>query len=76
MAKLASGLIYAAMLTIYDKEKDNLAKHWADVEAAKAEETDPAEVKTSVGTLGNFILLLIQNLYNVKPFTYNFPNYF
>jgi len=76
MAKLASGLIYAAMLTIYEKEKVSLAKHWTDMDAARAEGTDPADVKTSVGTLGNFVLLLVQNLYNVKPFAYNFPNYF
>jgi hypothetical protein len=76
MAKLGCGLIYCAMLTIYEKEKGDLHKHWTGIEAAKAEGKDPQEIKTGVGTLGNFILLLIANLYNVKPFTYNIPNYF
>jgi hypothetical protein len=76
MPKLACGLIYCAMLTIYDKEKDDLKKHWTEIEAAKAQGKDPKEIKTSVGTLGNFILLLISNLYGVKPFAYNIPHYF
>ena len=29
-----------------------------------------------VGTLGNFILLLISQIFNIKPFVFNWPHYF
>ena len=64
------------MLTIYDKEKDDLQKHWEDIQTAKEAGVDMSGVKTRVGTLGNFVLLLIANIYNVKAFAYNIPNYF
>jgi hypothetical protein len=76
MAKLGCGLIYCAMLTIYQKEKGDLQKHWIDIDQAKTEGKDPLQIKTRVGTLGNFILMLISNIYNAKPFTHNLPHYF
>lgn len=70
MSRLVVGLIYASMIKIYDHEKENLALHWQDIEANKE------CTSTRIGTLGNFILILIQNLYNAKPFTLNYANYF
>jgi hypothetical protein len=67
MPKLTCGLIYSAMLTIYDKEKGFLANFWPDAE--KQRRANPGQTAgASVGTLGNFILMLLSHLYDLKAF--------
>tara|TARA_B110000285_G_C15017269_1_gene559697 strand:- start:823 stop:1050 length:228 start_codon:yes stop_codon:yes gene_type:complete len=75
MPKLTCGLIYSAMLTIYDKEKGSLANFWPDAE--KQRRANPGQTAgASVGTLGNFILMLLSHLYDLKAFVQNLPHYF
>lgn len=64
MPKLTCGLIYCAMLTIYEKEKASLTKFWAE----KSKKATKASPKNGLGTLGNFILLLLSHLYDLKAF--------
>mmetsp|Transcript_4486 Transcript_4486/g.6718 ORF Transcript_4486/g.6718 Transcript_4486/m.6718 type:complete len:123 (-) Transcript_4486:1467-1835(-) len=50
MPKLAVGLIYCAMLKVYEVEKATLNRHWETGES---------------GTLGNLYLLLLSKLYEI-----------
>lgn len=75
MPKLTCGLIYSAMLTIYEKEKASLATFWPDAE--KQRRANPVQTApVSVGILGNFILMLLSHLYDLKAFVHNLPHYF
>lgn len=76
MPKLTCGLIYSAMLTIYDKEKASLANFWPDAEKQRRANPGKTAAAASVGTLGNFILLLLSHLYDLKAFVHNLPHYF
>jgi len=76
MPKLTCGLIYSAMLTIYDKEKGSLANFWPDAEKQRRANPGKTAAGASVGTLGNFILLLLSHLYDLKAFVLNLPHYF
>jgi hypothetical protein len=85
MPKLACGLIYCAMLTVYDEEKAALAEYQpAPVDKGKRGEQEPevaGEIASqkkwaTLGPLGNFILLLLSHLYDMKAFTLNLPHYF
>lgn len=66
MRKFVTGLIYCAMLKLYPYEKDNLNDYWSSQE----------ENPTSKTTLGNFVLLLIYNLFELENFVANFSQYF
>jgi len=74
MPKLTVGLLYCAMITIYDKEKEALVTYWADCDKETREPTEAA--RKSIGPLGNFILLLLHHIYDMKAFTLNVSHYF
>ena len=57
------GLLYTAMLKIYDREKGSLCDYWTDVENKV-----PQPRQTVLGTLG---LLLLQQLPHLKSFNKN-----
>lgn len=69
MPKLICGLLYCAMLTMYDNEKSMLASYWPP------DNVEPKEYG-KLGPLGNFVLLLLSHLYDLKSFTLNLPHYF
>jgi hypothetical protein len=73
MPKLTVGLLYCAMITIYDKEKAGLNEHWAEAEQTGSPGERP---QAEVGPLGNFVLLLVSRVYDLKAFSYNIPHYF
>ena len=64
-----TGLLYAAMLTVYEDEKHLLANYFPP---------DGFDVKdnTPLGPLGNFILMLISNMYQVKNVNKNMAHFF
>lgn len=76
MPKLTVGLLYCAMITIYEKEKANLNVHWVEYEQSQKNPNQVELVQSSVGPLGNFVLLLISHIYDIKAFSYNIPHYF
>lgn len=76
--KLAVGLLYCAMLTVYDDEKALLAGYWAREEDKEKDKPDNKEAMETekqpvqpLGPLGNFVLLLLSHLYDLKAFTLN-----
>lgn len=80
MPKLTVGLLYCAMVTIYESEKEMLASYWpseAEREKAIAEQGEGAQLPYGkLGPLGNFALLLLSHIYDLKMFTRNLPHYF
>ena len=66
MRKFLTGLLYCAMLKVYPTEKDKLNLYWHHPHG------DP-QVSS---ILGNFILVLVKNLYDLKRFIANFSQYF
>ena len=74
MPKLARGLVYCAMLTIYDQEKASLTEYWRGVDGQPRQHAPGSQ--RQLGPLGNFILLLLSHIYDVKAFTLNLPSYF
>lgn len=76
MPKLAVGLVYCAMLTIYDHEKNIINQHWSQITKGPNGETVVPEDYPGPGILGNFILLLISHLYDMKAYSLNIPHYF
>ena len=66
MRKFTAGLLYCSMLKVYNQEKDFLAYYWLDP-------TNPESNKT---VFGNFILVLLHNIFSLKKFAGNFPQYF
>lgn len=59
--KLTAGLLYCAMLKLYPVEKDQIMKYWDNTE-------DPSNNGT---TIGNFALVLITLIFDVKRFVSN-----
>ena len=57
MRKFMVGLLYCAMLKVYALEKDKLNLYWK-------QPTNPA----GFTVLGNFVLILIKNLYELRKF--------
>src|SRR3569833_1002154 len=57
MRKFMVGLLYCAMLKVYALEKDKLNLFWK-------QPTNPA----GFTVLGNFVLILIKNLYELRKF--------
>lgn len=95
MPKLVVGLIYTAMINVYESEKATLNSHWdyaaelaklsgvdlnEEVDGEQPPYTEAAKAKLAgqarAGVLGNFILVLLRNLYAVEPFRRNYPHYF
>jgi hypothetical protein len=76
MPKLAAGLIYCAMLVVYEDEKEQLHEYQVDSapKDKKGEKSDKQFVK--LGPLGSLILLMLSHLYDLKNFTLNIPHYF
>jgi hypothetical protein len=70
MSKIICGLLYCSMLTVYDDEKKLLADYWppSGEEASKDFGV--------LGSMGNFVLLLLSHMYNMKHATINLPHYF
>ena len=64
MRKFITGLLYCAMLKVYPTERNSLNNYWKN---------DQQEKFT---VIGNFILIVIKNLYDLKKYTSNFPQYF
>lgn len=75
MPKLTVGLLYCSMLTIYDKEKSKLNSHWDEYEEGK-KNPNYQFTQTSIGPLGNMILLFVSHIYDIKQFNYNIATYF
>ena len=83
MPKLTCGLLYCSMLTVYDKEKELLADYWPSDEeyardraATRKGEAPQIKFGKPLGPLGNFVLMLLSHLYDIKAFTRNLPHYF
>ena len=66
MRKFTAGLLYCAMLKVYPFEKHLLLDYWKNP-------LDPANNKT---VIGNFALILIKVLFEVKRFVANSNQYF
>jgi hypothetical protein len=74
MPKLTVGMIYCAMLNLYEGEKAQMNDHWKHIQVdEKGQLLDPSY---KAGTLTNFILSLVAHLYDIKQFVYNLPHYF
>jgi hypothetical protein len=76
MPKLTCGLLYCAMLPVYEKEKQMLVNFWRDDLPSRKAASSESGKANSLGVLGNFILLLLSHIYALKPFALNMPHYF
>jgi hypothetical protein len=65
MRKFTAGLLYCAMLKVYQVERTKLNDYWSDP-------TDPAKNST---VLGNFALILLNNIFYVKRFIGHMSQY-
>lgn len=65
MRKFTTGLIYCAMLKVYPVERSLINDYWTNP-------VDPAMNKT---VIGNFSLVLINNIFQCKRFVMNFLQY-
>lgn len=66
MRKFVTGLLYCAMLKLYPEEKHLLRNYWVN----------PQNVANNQTKIGNFALILLQNIFQLKKFVANFPQYF
>lgn len=66
MRKFIVGILYCAMLKVYPVEKDQINAYWENP-------MDPNNNKT---VIGNFALVLVHNIFEVKRFVANCPQYF
>ena len=66
MRRFLVGLLYCAMLKIYPLEKDQINNYW--------KLQNP--IQGGITVLGNFALILIKNLYEVKKYVAFFAQYF
>jgi len=62
------------MLTVYEQEKAALRVYWEGADSQTRQPYRPAQ--EALGPLGNFILLLLSHLYDMKAFNLNLPHYF
>jgi hypothetical protein len=67
MRKFVVGLLYCAMLKVYEKEKDKINLYW---------KKNALGLQPAPTNLGNFILIIIRHLYDTKRFVKNFAQYF
>lgn len=61
MRKFVAGLLYCAMLKIYPKEKEKIVDYW----------TSMSYSNDNFSVLGNFILILLKNMYEMKKYASN-----
>ncbi|CDW78729.1 UNKNOWN [Stylonychia lemnae] len=66
MRKFIIGLLYCAMLKVYPEDKDLILQYW----------TNPLDPANNRSVLVNLSLVLIQNIFNVKRFVANSPQFF
>ena len=66
MRKFVAGLLYCAMLKLYPEESQHLNNYWIDPQ-------NPANNQTKIG---NFALILLHNIFNLKMYIANFPQFF
>lgn len=66
MRKFTVGLLYCSMLKVYPQEKHLLSLYWSD----------PTNPDCNKSVLGNFLLVLIHNVFHLKKFVGNFAQYF
>lgn len=74
MPKLTVGLIYCAMLNLYEEEKTQLNEHWKNIQVDDKGQIVATSYKP--GTLANFILTLVSHIYDIKQFVFNLSHYF
>ena len=76
MPKLTVGLLYCAMITVYEKEKASLNEYWKDVQYDEQGTPIVNRNEPHSGTLGQLGLMLVHHMYDLKQFSYNMPHYF
>lgn len=64
--KLNAGLLYCAMLKLYQFEKERILDYWRD----------PGNHDVNTTTIGNFALILITRIFDVKRFVANSSQFF
>ena len=72
MRRFVLGLIYCAMLKLYNYEKDKLNHYWHTM-AKKTEGSAQKDlIKVDNSFLGNFINIVLANFFDTKYFVGNF----
>jgi hypothetical protein len=66
MRKFVTGLLYCAMLKLYPEEKHLLRIYWQN----------PQLPENNQSKIGNLALILLHNIFQLKNFVGNFPQYF